>query len=76
MRLPPKVYRLYVSTSGDQKLRWSEIGSKTYNSRQEAEKRLFSLRSRGIDCELFESQTLEWTQISTTPALDGQAPLW
>lgn len=67
-RLPKRIYRITVNNRGESgyvgSLRWSEVGSKTYNSRAEALKRLDNLRSRGIDCDLFESEELHWTKIS------------
>jgi len=65
-RLPKRIYRIAVSTRGEgaSKLRWSEVASKTYNSRVEATKRLDNLRLRGIDCDLYESNELQWTEIS------------
>ena len=75
MALPNRVYRLAVYRAGD-KLRWSEVGSKTYNSKKEAEKRLVYFRKRGIDCELYESEPIEWKQISTTETIEGQEELW
>lgn len=75
MKLPVKVYRLSVSQRNG-KLGWKELGSKTYNSKAEAEKRLDHFRKRGIDCELYESEVIVWTKISTTPALEGQTQLW
>jgi hypothetical protein len=62
-RLPTFVYRLAVHDEFG-KLRWSEVGSKTYNSEKEALKRLDNLRSRGIDCDLYRSSPLQWTLIS------------
>jgi len=65
-KLPIRVYRITVTTRGEDagKLRWSEVGSKTYNSRAEALKRLDNLRSRGVDSDLYESDILQWTKIS------------
>jgi len=73
-RLPKQFYRVVAVAAGD-KIRWSEPGSKTYADIKHAQKHLDSLRARGVESYLYESEPVVWHLVSNPEPMQGQEPL-
>ena len=73
-RLPRKFYRVKVLDGS--KLGYRDVGSKTYASLAHAEYHRKHLSRRGIESELWETDT-DWRLVSTSETqVDGQQTLW
>lgn len=72
-RLPVKFYRVVAHDTG--KLRTSERASQTYADKKHAEARVDWLAVRGVDSDLYESETVVWHKISAPKIIEGQDPL-
>lgn len=69
MILPKKFYRVVAIKAGD-KLRLYDLGSKTYANPKHAMAHLDSLRRRGIQCSLYESEPVVWKEVNTSPPVN------
>lgn len=76
-QLPKKLWRVVLKYGDGSRLSYGQIGSKTYGAESHARNHLAQLRNRGLECELYETEVLEWKLVEHSPQrVEGEQPLW